>query len=139
VVVPEKFNPYRFKGEWEMFQYIWDTRVHKCFVTGESLDRYEGTDLFPNLFAHILRKSLYKEFRLNINNISLVKPEVHHHFDNATLDSILKFEAQHKCSFRGLFELETILYNEYKKEFGTTTIKRKIIERYEGVKKDTFN
>lgn len=131
IKITNKYNHLGFKSQIELFKYIWG-RKRKCYVTGEDLEKYNGGPQFLSLFAHILSKAQNKhpEFKFYINNIVLVSPRVHELFDKGSLDQILKFEAQHDCSFRILFELEQDIYNEYVSSFGKKTVKRSIVERY---------
>lgn len=61
-------------GEKELFFRIWEERPHYCFVTGQWL----GHEPDIRMFAHVLPKGGYPRYRLNPENIVLVKPEVHH-------------------------------------------------------------
>ena len=129
-------NPYGFKSEIEMREYIWETRVHKCFVSNEDLEEYAGTDFYPNLFAHILPKGKYPEFKLYINCVALTSPTVHNLFDNGSLKQLIAFEKETGCSFAPLFELEEILFNEYTKKISKKRYTRKIIGLYQNYKKN---
>jgi hypothetical protein len=130
VVEIDKFNTENFTSQIELFKYKWDNSTKRCYVTGECLKKYEGGSKFLNLFAHVLRKSAFKEFRLYPNNIVLLSPEIHTMFDNAVLSNIKKFEEETNKHFDTLFELEELRYNEYAREFGRGTPIRKIIDRY---------
>ncbi len=139
--VIDKFNPEGFKSQIDLFKYLWSNHKRRCFVTGQKLDKFDRSVHFLSIFAHILRKSAFKEFRLYTNNIVFLSPDfegksVHHLYDNGTLDQILKFEEETGKSFRTLFELEDLRYNEYKKEFGRGSLKRKIVGRYLSVIKN---
>lgn len=128
----DKFNPQGFKSEIELFEHVWkDNKV--CFVTGNKLEKYYGTDLWISCFAHILRKAKghYPEFKLYTNNIVLLDIPVHELFDKGSLDKILKFEKKHNVSYKMLFELEKKLFEEYRKEFSEKKRKlRNIVEEY---------
>lgn len=91
-------------GEMKMFLDIWFDRVspdgkHRSEISGEVLDGYWGTDLFPNLFAHVLPKGAYPEHRLNADNCLLVSPVEHTLIDAGTEKQRQKYEAEHNCSF----------------------------------------
>ena len=63
------YKPYKFKqreptGEMDVFKAIWDERPHVSEISGKPLDKYEGTEFFPNLFMHILDKKNYPKYRL---------------------------------------------------------------------------
>jgi len=109
---------------------VWLKRPHRCFVTGESLEKYKSSNLFVNLFAHILRKSAYPHWKYEHNNIVLLKPEVHTLFDDGVLERIVLYEEENKCSFKGLFELEEKKHEIYAKEYKSVPRKRKIIDKY---------
>lgn len=119
----------------EVFERLWEERPHVCFVTGQSLNRWKGTKFFPSVFAHILRKSSFKEYRTNPDNIVFLSPNykghnIHDLFDNAVLSKIKKFESETGKSFRGLFDLEQSIYDEYVSAHGNKTPPRKIMSAY---------
>lgn len=121
-----------FKNQTELFNYVWDTRPHVCFVLDDDLNKYNGTTFFLSLFAHVLRKAhgFFPEYKLKPENIVLLSPEVHSIFDNPTLESILKFEKENNCSLEPLFDLEKNILSEYNKEFKTKKILRKVVSLY---------
>jgi len=133
--IPVNDNPYGFKTQIELFRYCWETKMKRCFVSGQKLDRFDGGPLFISMFAHILRKSSFKEWRLNPNNIVLLSPHykgysIHHLFDNGSLDEILKFEEKTGKSFQDLFEFERSCIQRYNQEFRKHMPERKLIEMY---------
>ena len=77
-----------FKTQPELFNHVWYSRAHCCEVSGESLEKYVGTDFFVNMFAHILSKSntKYPLFKYNPANILLVSPDIHHLLDHGSED-----------------------------------------------------
>lgn len=113
----DKYNIQGFKNENEMFKYIWETRPHVCQITGDKLDEYFDTDYWYNCFAHILpkRENAFPEFRLYINNVFLVIPDIHMLYDQGTLKQILEWEKNSGKSMEVMFELERVLTNEYSK------------------------
>lgn len=129
------FNSNGFKTQVQLFKSLWGSRKRKCFVTNQDLNIFDGSVHFISIFAHILRKSAFTEFRFYQNNIVFLSPDfkgqsVHHLFDNGTLGQILKFEVETGKSFETLFELEDIRYKEYEKSFGKKAVKRKIVDKY---------
>lgn len=135
---PVDDNPYKFKSQIELFKYCWETQAHKCFVTEEKLDRFNGGPLFLSIFAHVLRKSAYPEVRLSPKNIVLLCPNyqsysVHRLFDDGDFDEILKFEKLSGKSFNKLFEHERQCRENYeqtfKKKMPERRITAKVLER----------
>lgn len=126
-----------FKNQIELFKYCWEHRPHYCFVTGEKLDKFINSNLSLSMFAHVLSKRKYPEWRLYQNNIILLSPNfegsgysIHHLFDNGSLDEILKFEKLSGKSFRILFEFERKSHSLYSCEFKKILPERKIIDSY---------
>ena len=76
----------KYKNQKELFKHIWDIREHKCWLTGQNLDRFIGTMFEPWLFAHVLPKGKYPKMKLNPDNIVLLHPEVHTLVDNYLLE-----------------------------------------------------
>lgn len=126
-----------FKSQIELFKYCWENQLHFCYVTGEKLDKYINSSLALSMFAHVLSKKKYPEWRLNPNNIVLLTPNydnlgysIHHLFDNGSLDEIKKFEKISGKSFRVLFEFEKVSHGLYLNEFKKTLPERKILDKY---------
>jgi hypothetical protein len=71
-----------FDSEKDLFMYLWDNSDHKCRVSGKTLDMFFGTTRFWSMFAHILPKGRYPEYRLNPDNVWIVHPDIHDLFDN---------------------------------------------------------
>jgi len=126
-----------FKSQIELFKYCWQTKPHYCYVTGEKLDKFINSNLSLSMFAHVLSKKKYPEWRLNQNNIILLSPNfkntgysVHHLFDNGSFDEIKKFEKLSGKSFRVVFEFERESHKMYSCEFKKTLPERKIVDKY---------
>jgi len=68
----------------EYFEYIQQFRV--CSITLEPL-----TVFYVNCFSHILPKSTYKRFRLEPNNIKLVKPDIHTIWEFESREKLLQY------------------------------------------------
>jgi hypothetical protein len=71
-----------FKTQMEMFDYIWNTRPHICWMTRRQLKYGKGDSKWKNQFAHGLRKGTYTYFKLNPDNIKLLDPIIHDLVDN---------------------------------------------------------
>ena len=61
-----------FKTQMEMFEYIWNTQPHVCWLTGRPLEAFD-----VKMCAHVLRKGTYTYFKLNPENIRLLHPTIH--------------------------------------------------------------
>jgi len=99
-------------GEKEMFDEIWNERPRVSHVSGESLQRWEDTKLFVNLFSHILPKGNYSRYRLNKENIILLTPQQHLNWHSYTRDKLLTMDA----GWRKVFDLYDKLKEEYNAE-----------------------
>jgi hypothetical protein len=68
---PKKFKTQKSNrqstGQKELFQRIWNTRVHKCYLCSEYIPEMKSF-----CFAHILSKWRYPEYKFEENNIALV-------------------------------------------------------------------
>ena len=71
-----------FKTQIEMFDYIWETQPHVCWLTGRPLKYNKGDDKWVNQMGHVLRKGTYTYFKLNPDNIRLLDPAMHDLVDN---------------------------------------------------------
>ncbi len=121
----------------ELFAYCWENKPHRCYVTDQKLDRWINTPFAWSMFAHVLRKSAYPEWRLEPNNIVLLSPNyedysVHRLFDDGVMDEIEKFEKLTGKSFRVLFEFERDQHVRYVNEHGRKVPERKVVKRYLG-------
>ena len=75
--MPKKEKLFPFKNQVEVFNYVWETQPHVCWLTGKIL--YQKR---VDQFAHVLRKGKYTYFKLNPDNIRLLDPKVHDMVDN---------------------------------------------------------
>lgn len=105
-------------GQKELFDQIWKQREHKSWLTGKSLDKFEGTDFYPNLFAHLLSKLNYKKWKLKPDNIILLTPEEHRLLDQGTEEQRQEYKYKvekqgYKCDWEKLYEL----IEEYKQNY----------------------
>ena len=100
-----------FKTQIELFQHLWETQPHVCWLTGRPLKECE-----VSMFAHVLRKGKYTYFKLNPDNIRLLHPTIHDLVDN------FKEEYRHQLphiDFNAWFSLQEEMrdkYEQFKKE-----------------------
>lgn len=109
--IPKKAYTYIRKptGERVLFDSIFNTRSQVSYVSGESLASYKDTELYVNLFAHVIpkAKNRYPKFKLYDKNIRLLTPDQHHQWDNR------RWEIENDPQWQGMFTLEEILKEEY--------------------------
>lgn len=108
-------------GQMALFQVIWNTRERVSFISGKPLAKYEGTNLFPNLFAHVLSKAQnkYHKFKLYDKNIVLLTPEEHTLLDHGSEDQRQKYKANNpSADWEKLYNLRDQLKNEYISIYG---------------------
>jgi hypothetical protein len=98
--------PKKVTGEGVMFRTIWNTRPHVSFLSGEKL----GNDAYPWMFAHVLPKKKYPDFRLRLENIVLLTWEEHDRWDKAPRSTLVE------PFWKKLFDLEAKLKAEYEKK-----------------------
>ena len=120
----------KFNSQVELFKYIWEKAPHVCFITKNNLDKYYKTELWFDLFAHVLRKSAYSKWRLEEFNIVLLSPEIHLMYDNAIYDKIKQWEKETGFFMKPLFLLESRLHDKYINEFNVKIFKRNICQMY---------
>ncbi len=108
-------EPKKATGQAVIFDEIWNEREHRSFLSNKPLDKYEGTDLWYNLFAHVLSKALnkYPKFMLKKENIVLLTPEEHALFDHGSAKQRAKYADENKCNWFKLYNLEEELKLEY--------------------------
>lgn len=107
-----------FTTQKQMFDFIWETREHKCQFTGSDLNlvpKYQ----FHWMFMHILRKGKYPLWKYNPDNIVLGHPNFHVAADNFTeeerqkhpdwdFDLFFQMQEQKKEEYR-LFLLDNVI------------------------------
>lgn len=113
-----------------LFKQIWLMSNKKSFVSGIFLRDYFGTDLFLNLFAHVLPKAenKYPYFKYYARNIVLLSPGEHALWDQGTEEARISYalEVEERTGGKStadwakLKALEEDLKAEYKKVFPTT-------------------
>jgi hypothetical protein len=107
-------------GQAALFLSIWYSSDRLSFLSGKPLDRYAGTDFFPNLFAHVLSKAQnkYPKFKLYANNIILLTPEEHTLFDHGTIEQREKYGKLNGCDWEKVYKLKDELIKEYNATYG---------------------
>lgn len=125
-----EWNPDGYTSQISLFKDVWRQSDKICPVSHKSLSELISGSYRLHLFAHILRKSAFKEMKYYKKNIAVVHPEVHELFDNAVLSKILKYEKKNNANFEPLFRMEEELYNEYASVYGKVLPIRKIVDRY---------
>ena len=113
-----------------LFKQIWLLSNKRSYLTGIFLREYFGTDLFLNLFAHVLPKAQnkYPLFKHYARNIVLLSPGEHGLWDQGTEEARIAYSLEIEAATGGrakadwdkLKALEASLKEEYKKVFPTT-------------------
>ena len=85
----------------ELYQKIWDSRPHKSFLTGKTLDLIPRV-FWKNIFCHCLAKgqNQYPKFKLKEYNIILLTPREHFLLDFGTEQSRDQYKTE--CESQGL-------------------------------------
>lgn len=102
-----------FSSEKELFLHLWNNSNKRCAISGKTLEKFENTTRFWSMFAHILSKGAYPEYRLNPENVWIVHPDIHDLYDNRGSD---KQEAS-GYDFDPLFREKERLKQQYYREF----------------------
>lgn len=113
-----------------LFKQFWLLSNKKSFVSGLFLRDYMNTDLFLNLFAHVLPKAQnkYPYFKYYARNIVLLSPGEHALWDQGTEEARISYalEVEERTGGKSTVDwaklkaLEEELKVEYKKVFPTT-------------------
>jgi len=111
----------RTTGESALFDAIWKTRPHISFVSNKTINIEYHSDLWFSLFAHVLSKGTYPNFRLLDKNIQLLLPEEHTLYDQGTEEKRQKYAQACEnegggCDWQKLFDLQEELKHEYNKK-----------------------
>ena len=116
----EKSNPHYIKkgkkatGELELFMRLWEDRTHVSFLSGIPLGEFN-----VSLFAHVLSKKQYSNFRLFDKNIILLTEYEHHILEQGTMDSRARYQQEvremgYDCDWLCITDLADKLKKEYK-------------------------
>lgn len=110
----------KVSGERAMFDSIWDSRDRVSYLSGRGLERYGGTELYLNMFAHVLSKSQskYPKFKLLEKNIILLTPREHHLLDHGTEAQREAYTNDSGCSWDRIWALRAELEKEYIELYG---------------------
>lgn len=73
---PYNYNGTIIRNQTELFEFVWNTRDHLSEVSGKPLP-YKGHPQHHWIYAHILAKGPYPQYKLNPENIILLTPEEH--------------------------------------------------------------
>lgn len=95
-------------GELEMFKDIWSRRPHRSQFSMTPIEEFD-----VRCFAHVLPKSMYKQFRLNQRNVKILTPEEHDMQTNIA-------RSEWPSAFKEWWEFhENELKNEYRQKYPT--------------------
>ena len=114
-----KNTPKKATGQADLFEEIWNEREHRSFLSNKPLKQFEGTNLYYNMFAHVLSKALnkYPKYMLNKENIVLLTPDEHTLLDHGSEQQRVKYAKDNNCSWLPLYELKEKLIKQYKNEY----------------------
>lgn len=122
------YLPSTFENESKLFHHIWKTRDKISMVSGANLRRFENTNFFFNLFAHVIPKNGHnrlifhdkalknKLLRLNPMNVVLLTPKEHYLIDHGTKDKRKEYEQKYKISFAPFYDYKEELIKYIKNE-----------------------
>jgi hypothetical protein len=106
-----------FSSEVELFEYLWATTPQKSFLTGEAIKISRDNDLWYSIFAHVLPKGKYPQFRLMPWNIVFLNPcrkdgrSEHHAFDQMAKSDRERFLPD--CNWNKLEKYKMKLLRKY--------------------------
>ena len=106
-----------------IFKQIWMLSNKRSFVSGLFLRSFAHTELFPNIFAHVLAKgeNQFPYFKYYAKNIVLLTPGEHALLDQGTEEARISYALDVKSAdWSLLYALRDELKKEYKKVFPTT-------------------
>jgi hypothetical protein len=107
-------------GELKLFVKIWKTRERVSFLTGKRLTNEIGTSFWFNLFAHLIPKGKYGNFRLREDNIILLTPNEHYLLDFGTEDQRNRYALENGCNWDKVYCLQEDLKKEYRDLYGSS-------------------
>jgi hypothetical protein len=92
-------RPRQPTGEYALFQAIWAVRPHKSVVSGLPLH------FNVSIFAHVLSKKQFPNYRLTDKNIQLLTPLEHHLWDQGTEEQRQKYAKVHNADWSILHKI----------------------------------
>ena len=111
-----------------IYNTLWHNLPRKSFISGLWLRSFYGTELFPNIFTHVLNQTKWPYFRFYYKNLVLTTPGEHSLWDQATEEERIQYSLTLEQESRGkatadwnkMKELQKELEMEYKKAFPVT-------------------
>lgn len=87
---------------------IWVYSDKRSFISGLPLSKYELSDMFHNMFAHVLAKgqNKYPYFKLLAENIILVSPREHTILDHGSKGQQLLYSKEIRDKFNGRYKVD---------------------------------
>lgn len=100
----------------DLFWEIWNERPRVSFISGKKLDKYEDTDLWYSLFAHVLAKGKAKfpDAKFDKENIVLLTPREHLLLDQGTEEERIKYALETNCDWGRIKRKKIELLGVYK-------------------------
>lgn len=95
-------------GEAALFLALWNSRPHKSFVSGTPL----GDEMKTFYYAHVIPKSVFKEFRLFDRNLVFLTGDEHAAWDHNGREKL-----RDNPMWRKMFDLEAELKELYNKQY----------------------
>ena len=110
-------NPEGFKSESELFDWLWNNEPHVSFISGKPINIAAHSDLWYNIFIHVLSKAQnkYPKFKLYHKNIVMGLPKEHELYDQGTEEGRKKYAELNGFSWQPLYDLADKLKIEYQK------------------------
>lgn len=93
-------------GEMKLFKELWESRPHRCFVTGVELE------FSHHICFHILGKGAFPKYRLNPDNIIFVNAQ--YHTDWHTMSREKLFQKDNRWVY--IFKMYDLLKQAYLSE-----------------------
>lgn len=112
---------YGYKSQIELFEDIWNNRKPYSFISGKSLKDFENSELWLNLFAHVLPKGKYPEMKYNPDNIVLLHPVEHNLYDKGTAKRRRDYQEYHpECDWKKLYQYRRELLEKLNNKYAET-------------------
>lgn len=99
-----------FKNQIEVFNYVWDTQPHRCWLTEVPINFAPMSSQWISSMAHVLRKGQFTYWKLNPENIRILQPTIHELVDNFQPQYITLYDW---IDFDKWFDLQKQLEQEY--------------------------